>query len=64
MEPQQTIANVQPATEKPNLNDELKAKVTTRYVIIEFYRKRHVKKPLIKDEVFIFYLPKNSNNSA
>ena len=59
METQQTIAEiVQPATEKTNLNDELKAKVTTRYLNIEFYCKRHVKKPLIKDKVFIFYLPK------
>ena len=59
METQQTIAEiVQPATEKPNLDDELKAKVTTRCLNIEFYRKRHVKKPLINDKVFIFYLPK------
>ena len=59
METQQTIAEiVQPATEKPNLDDELKAKVTTRCLNIEFYRKRHVKKPLINNKVFIFYLPK------
>ena len=59
METQQTIAEiVQPATEKPNLDDELKAKVITRCLNIEFYRKRHVKKPLINNKVFIFYLPK------
>ena len=35
MKTQQTIAeNVQPATEKPNLNDDLKAKVTTQYLTI------------------------------
>ena len=59
METQQTIAEiVQPATEKQNLDDELKAKVTMRCLNIEFYRKRHVKKPLINNKVFIFYLPK------
>ena len=58
METQQTIAeNVQPGTEKPNLNDELKAKVTTQYLTIKFYRKRYIKKPLLRDgKVFIFHL--------
>ena len=60
METQQTIVeNVQPATEKPNLNDELKAKVTTRYLTIKFYHKQYIKKPLLRDgKVFIFHLPR------
>ena len=42
-------------TKKSTLKNDLQSKVKTRYLTIEFFRKRHVKKPLIRDgKVFIF----------